>query len=254
VIVPAGYEPADDGKVIVLASERARVHALGLDRVETALAAGTVLRATPYKAIARVGQLFVKRYDYDRRTVFVKAALKANFPVFSGPIELANALALARAGIPVPRPLAAGEETRGWRRRSFVALEAVPGVALERVTPPAPAARRALVRSVARLARALHDAGFWHRDLYLANVFQDGERLTLLDLERVLWRKSGPPARAIRKDLAALDYSAKQWSATDRVRFLHEYLRTQALDAASKSLARRIRRKARTLARKGSKG
>jgi heptose I phosphotransferase len=255
---PSGYEIADGGRVLVLASERERVGALGLDRLDGALAAGTLLRATPHKAIARIGEsVYLKRYDYDRREVFLKAAIKANFPVFSGPRELENALALRAAGLPAPRPLAAGEADRGWRRLSFVALEALPGTPLERLSPPrAPAERRALVRRVAALVRALHAAGFWHRDLYLANVLLDATtgELGLVDLERVKRRAGGPSARARRKDLAALDYSAAGWSATDRVRFLRAYLGTPKLDRAARRLARRVRAKARSLARKGKKG
>src|SRR5204862_208199 len=127
----------DDGRVLVLASERERLHALGLDRLETAMTAGELIRATPYKAISRLPGFFVKRYDYDRREVFVKAALKANFPVFSGPKELANVLALRAAGLPVPRALACGEEKRGWRKRSFVVLEALDGEPLQGRKPPA---------------------------------------------------------------------------------------------------------------------
>ncbi len=249
-----GYVAFDEGRVLLLGVERARLASLGLDRLETAMTAGELIRATPHKAIARLPGLYIKRYDYDRREVFLKAAIKANFPVFSGRRELENALALRAAGLPAPRPLACGEEKRGWRKRSFVVLEEVPGVALERLEPPrALVERRAIVLSVARLVRALHGAGFAHRDLYLANIIKEGEKLGIVDLERVKRREGGPSARAIRKDLAALDYSAARWSATDRARFLREYLGVARLDSRAKTLARAVRAKARAIARKGSK-
>ncbi len=248
--VPAGYEVADEGRVLLLASERERLAALGLDRFETALEAGETLRALKYKSIARLPGLYLKRYDFDRREVFLKCALKGNFHSFSGPLELENALALREAGLPVPRPLACGEANLGWRARSFVVLEELRGTPLERLTPPAEASkRRALVRRIAELVRALHAAGFAHRDLYVSNILVDGERLGLVDLEKV--RALKPRTR--RKDLAALDYSAERWSATDRVRFLRAYLGLEKLDAVARTLVRKVRRKSRSIARKGAK-
>lgn len=251
---PPGFVVADEGRVLLLEAERERLGALGLAELATAMMAGELIRATPHKAISRLPGLFVKRYDYDRREVFLKAALKGNFPVFSGPKELENVLALRAAGLPVPRALACGEERRGWRARSFVVLEALAGVSLEeRARPRRFEERRALVERVAGLVRSLHGAGFSHRDLYLANILEDGERLGLVDLERVRHREGGPTARALRKDLAALDYSSAAWSAADRVRFLRAYLGVARLDPAAKKLARAVRRKARALARKGAK-
>jgi heptose I phosphotransferase len=249
-----GYSLADAGRVLVLDEARERLAALGLDRFEEAMKAGELIRSTPHKAISRLERVFIKRYDFDRREVFIKAALKANFPVFSGPKELENALALRAAGLPVPRPLACGEEKTFSRARSFVVLEALPGEPLEKLSPPGSASeRRALVRRVAALVRALHGAGFAHRDLYLANILVDGERLGLVDLERVVHRSDGPTARAVRKDLAALDYSALRWSRTDRLRFLRAYLSLDHLDATAKKLARRVRTKALSMARRGAK-
>jgi tRNA A-37 threonylcarbamoyl transferase component Bud32 len=238
--------------------DRALLEALGLLTIDGALALEP-LRATPYKAIARASALgrtvYVKRYDFDRRVVFVKALLKGNFPVFSGPRELENVIALRAAGIPAARPLAAGERTEGARRRSFVVLEALPGVPLENVSPPGRSReRRELVRAVARLVRDLHRAGFWHKDLYLANVIVDGAKLGLVDCERVKRREGGPPRRARARDLGSLDSSAAKWSATDRVRFLKEYLGSARLGSEGKALAREARRRARAILSRGKKG
>jgi heptose I phosphotransferase len=244
-----------DPDVVIADDARDLVAELGLDRLERAFEL-VPLRATAHKAIARLdcsrGAVYVKRYDFDRLEVFVKAFLKANFPVFSGPRELENVLALRAAGIAAPRPLAAGERDEGRRRRSFVVLEAIPGTPLEELELPPE--RRDLVRRVARLVRDLHAAGFWHKDLYLANLLWDGATLGLVDCERVKRRQGGPPPRARARDLASLDYSAERFSATDRVRFLREYLGLERLDDAAKALARVARSHARKIARRGKKG
>ena len=87
----------------------------------------------------------MKRYDYNRPEVWVRSAVKLNFPVYSGPSEMTNLLALAEAGLRVPVPLAAGERDSGPRRRSFVALKELPGRPLDQLPAPAtPGERRGL--------------------------------------------------------------------------------------------------------------
>lgn len=106
------------------------------------------------------------------------------------PIELARRL--REAGAPTPDVLAAG-----WRRVAgpwyAIALvtEAVPGARnlQEALLEGPPAVRmRALIRAAADAVRALHDAGFVHADLNLANlVVEDsaaGLRAHVVDLDR----------------------------------------------------------------------
>lgn len=262
VDAPAGFTRTDRGRVVVRHDARARLAALGLDSLAGAFAAAAEARAQAggrYKAIARLddaaGRLFVKRWDYDRLEVWLRAALKWNFPVFSGRRELDNLLALAAAGLRVPAPLAAGEETHGLRRRSFVVLEALPGQPLD-AAPPPPAARARfdLARAVAALVARLHAAGFWHKDLYLGNVLRapDG-RLGLLDCERVERAAGGPPPRWRVKDLAALDLSARHATRSDRLRFLRAYLGLARLDPAARRLARVVRARSARMGRAGAK-
>src|SRR5690606_32258710 len=139
--------------------------------------------------------------------------------------------------------------------RSFVALGALAGAPLDALpAPPTRAERRALVEAVADLARRLHGAGFWHKDLYLCNLFHaPGEPLGLLDCERVGFAPGGPPRRWRVKDLAALDYSARWPTRTERLRFLRAYL-GRPLDEEARQLARAVRAKATRLARRGRKG
>lgn len=256
----SGWDLLEGGAVRVRADARSRAAALGLDGLERAFALPAVARS-PWKAWARLGEgpdaVYLKRWEYDRRAVWLKSALKWNWPVWSGPRELENLLALAAAGLRVPRPLAAGERDRGPLRQSYVALEALPGAPLDQLPPPAsPAARRARARALAQLVRTLHAAGFWHKDLYAMNVFWDEARGPgVIDCERVERRAGGPPWRWRVKDLAALHGSCgPAWTRADRVRFLRAYLDLPRLDPAAHRLARAVERKARRMARHGAKG
>jgi hypothetical protein len=96
---------------------------------------------------------------------------------------------LAGAGIPTPRFLAGIAYPAGLTHRADVATERVAGLDLAGLffgeTPPGPDIRDATWRSVGRLARALHDAGWVHPDLQLRNVLVGGTppRAWLLDVE-----------------------------------------------------------------------
>lgn len=256
-----GFERVDEGRVLVRRDARARAAALRVDTVAGAFALPAEPRAQAngrYKALGRLvdarGRVFLKRWDYDRLEVWLRGAIKWNFPVFSGLRELENVTALAAAGLRVPAALAAGEETCGLRRRSFVALEAIEGVPLDVLPPPPPRERFALVRAVAALVARLHAAGFWHKDLYVGNILlaPDGG-LGLIDCERVERRAGGPPLRWRVKDLAAVDMSARWATRADRARFLRAYLGVERLDAAARRLARAVRRKSASMARRGAK-
>lgn len=253
-----GFVAAGEG-VVVRADARERARVLGLSTLEEAFALPAVRRAQSggrWKSLARVssdgGDVYVKRWDFDRLEVALRGALKWNFPVFSGLREATNLLDLAAAGLRVPAPLAAGEVTTGRRRRSFVALEALTG---EPLTGPPAAGRRARIEAVATLVGRLHAAGFWHKDLYAENVRVDPTLGPgLLDCERVERRAGGPPRRWRVKDLAALDGSVAWASAADRLRFLRRYAVAAGLpEAALGALARDARAKARRMATRGSR-
>lgn len=149
-------------------------------------------------------------------------------------------LALAAAGIPVPEPVAFGQEMRrGIERRSFVVIEEAAGQSLESWLPAnwrrdaSGAVRRRqqqMLHALARQVAAFHAAGFVHRDLYTSHIFvhdnggPDGAAFTFIDLQRVFrprWRRT----RWIVKDLAALCFSAAPFvSRTDRLRFWKQYV------------------------------
>jgi tRNA A-37 threonylcarbamoyl transferase component Bud32 len=254
-----GYALDAGGELLIHEPSRPLLRRLGL----TSLAAVFALEAeqrTKQKSLARLpcaGQtVFVKRWEFDRREVWLKATLKGgNHPVFSGPQELRNLCRLRAAGLRAPLPLLAGEEDQGWRRRSFVALTQLQGQPWDALGVPAPPeARRQRATELASMVAQLHRAGFWHKDLYLCNVYWDISRgLGLLDCERVDHDPRGVPTRWLIKDLAALDSSAQGWTCSDRLRFLRAYLGVERLDAAGKELARDVRAKARRMTRHGAK-
>lgn len=255
-----GFVAAGEG-VVARTDALERARALGLSTLEEAFALPAVRRAQSggrWKALAVIrsdaGDVYVKRWDFDRLEVALRGALKWNFPVFSGLREAANLLDLAAAGVRAPVPLAAGEVTAGRRRRSFVALEALAGEPLDAPPPAAPAARRAHVEAVAALVGRLHAAGFWHKDLYAENVrFDPIQGPGLLDCERVERRAGGPPRRWRVKDLAALDGSVAWATAADRLRFLRRYAAAAGLPGELAGLARDARTKARRMATRGAR-
>ena len=160
-------------------------------------------------------------------------------PIVDASNECAACRRLAQVGIRAPRVAAFG--TRGANpatRRSFVVCDALEGfLSLDEVAgrwrgaPPAPSLRWQLTRELARLVRALHDAGINHRDLYFEHVLanaaalDDGRvELALIDLHRAGLRRR-VPRRWLLRDLAALSFSAECEGATktDRFRFLRHY-------------------------------
>jgi heptose I phosphotransferase len=151
------------------------------------------------------------------------------------------------AGFPVPGVAAAGEYIGPWGRlRSFLAVEELTDMLPLHEAIPAAAARlealafrhwkHGLTAEVARLARALHDRRWFHKDLYLCHFYiprADTEQLVrdwqgrvhLIDLHRLgrhpwtwrIWRI---------KDLGQLLYSSEVVGveARDRLLFWRFYL------------------------------
>lgn len=156
-------------------------------------------------------------------------------------------LAIARTlGLPVPRVSAAAEYVgpRG-RLQSVLAVdeltdmlplhEAIP--AAQRRLAPAEFARwkRGLVAELARLARRLHERGWFHRDLYLCHFYVPEvetyrvprtweQRVTMIDFHR-LARRRLTAAWSQAKDLGQLLYSSEVDGVgpRDRLRFWKLY-------------------------------
>ncbi len=167
---------------------------------------------------------------------------------WSPALQEARKLDWARAqGLPVPAVVAAGEFVGPWGRlRSFLAVEELAGMlplheaiplAAGRLGPKAFARWKCgLSAEVARLARALHDRGYYHKDFYLCHfyvpraateqvVMEWPGNVWVIDLHRLAHHPWTGTFWKV-KDLAQLLYSSDVAGVTvrDRLRFWRSYL------------------------------
>ncbi len=115
---------------------------------------------------------------------------------------------LLREGFSVPEPVAFGIERKLWPKRALSLFCEARGRRLEDLFREDPESFRGVLPVLINTAARFHALGFSHQDFYLCHLFWDGERLTLIDLQRVR-RARKPRARWIIKDLAELFYSAR---------------------------------------------
>jgi len=147
---------------------------------------------------------------------------------------------LLRSGIPTPQVLAVG-----WRRsfliftKQVIVTRAIPGAEnlYEVARQDAPwRRRRAILAASADLIRRMHDAGFLHADLNVANlVLASGsgvDRVFVVDLDRGRFEGRLTTPQRLR-NLARLQRSYEKWiagrwplSPREEVRFLRSYCRS----------------------------
>jgi heptose I phosphotransferase len=152
----------------------------------------------------------------------------------------------AQLGLPVPRPVAAGQTVGPWfKLQGFLAVEQLHGMLPLHEAVPLAARRldpltfarwkRGLTAELARLARELHSRKVFHKDFYFCHFYipesftraipQDWtNRVVMIDLHR-LARHTLTAAWWQAKDLAQLLYSSNVPGVTarDRVRFWKLY-------------------------------
>jgi heptose I phosphotransferase len=152
----------------------------------------------------------------------------------------------ASEGLPVPRPVAAGQTVGpGFRLQGFLAVEELHGMLPLHEAVPLAARRldsftfakwkRGLTAELARLARELHRRRVFHKDLYFCHFYIPDtftrllpdawtNRVVMIDLHR-LARHTITAAWWQAKDLAQLLYSSDVPGVTarDRVRFWKLY-------------------------------
>jgi heptose I phosphotransferase len=169
----------------------------------------------------------------------IKNLLQLRLPVVSARNEYRAVLALQRAGV---YTLTIGAYARkGWNpaamRSMIVTSELTGTVSLEdfcaewAITPPPPAVRLGLIRTLADSARRMHRAGINHRDFYLCHFHLDETSLPeplprcyLIDLHRAQIRGRTPRRWRV-KDLAGLYFSAMDCGLGNRdlLRFMRHY-------------------------------
>jgi len=142
---------------------------------------------------------------------------------------------LRAAGVPVPAPLVHARLASGER---VLVTEWIAGVPLAEALADA-VRRPALLAAVGALVRALHEAGWVHRDLHRENILIAGGAPVLVDLQAA--RRSRSDAARLR-DLGRLDHSLRRLlSRGDRVRLRASALGlARPLDAAGRAAVRAV--------------
>jgi len=207
----------------------------------------------------RTHVLYLKRYGRQAVLAALRRWLTHGRRASAARIEYENILAAREAGVPTMRAAAWGAEPCPiGALRSYLIVTAVPGEAMERCFEAFLArhgddGRAAEVTiGLARLVRALHDAGYVHRDLYASHVFLDDAggppTLHLIDLAR-MFRPRLRTARWYVRDLAQLKHSMPaSWVAGHWRAFLAEYLPGVSDEAAGR-FDRRVDRKVASIRR-----
>jgi tRNA A-37 threonylcarbamoyl transferase component Bud32 len=193
---------------------------------------------------------FLKQYRYSG------ARWRHRFRRHKGEVEARNyRLMRDLAGVPVPDVVAVGSRRAGLRlldafilTRGIVAASPLDDwwtVRTSREGVP-PGLRRAIIGEVLDLVVRMHRVGFYHVDLQWRNILiretSDGPRLFVLDSSRGGLRRT-PWMRwhARMRDLSSLEKTARNFlSRTERVRFVHAYLRATRCRETPRKLITRI--------------
>jgi tRNA A-37 threonylcarbamoyl transferase component Bud32 len=184
------------------------------------------VRKNPATHVAVVGGYFLKRYNRDRPGRLVKSF----FRLVPAQRAFDMALRLEQAGIDTPQVLAVAHR-RAWGMLlgSYLITEYRP----EAVTAFRwEGNHRRAARSLAGFVARLHDAGFFHRDLHLANLMMESAGNPLLiDLDgmRYLGRLSERKARWELARFSRNALKARHISRSTRGHFLAEYCRLRRL-------------------------
>ena len=153
--------------------------------------------------------------------------------------------------------IACGEQRDqiGRLRSAFIITRAIPDAVglIEFMTKRCPAnssaanrrSRRAALRQLAAMTRAIHRAGFYHHDLVWRNILVTvdataGPQVWWIDCPRGQFDRWSPwRRRRLLKDLASLDKSASKFcSRTERLDFIKAYLGKTKLDGEVWTLIR----------------
>lgn len=189
-----------------------------------------------------VSRLQLQQADGTSVAVFLKRQQEHSTRTWHHPIkgiltfarEMQNILAYRAAAIPSLEPVFFAEQMVAGKRCAVLVTVALEGFApLEHV--PQRKQRGVLITACADTIRRLHAAQLQHNCLYPKHVFVriSGElaEARLIDLEKTKHVRTR--RKAMLRDLDSFNRHAYGWSRTDKLRFLQEYLGT---DAASSEL------------------
>ncbi|MBI3268326.1 MAG: hypothetical protein HYZ53_04840 [Planctomycetes bacterium] len=149
--------------------------------------------------------------------------------------EWANQRRLAAAGIPTADSVALAEcAGTGGGGEAFLFVQALPrarnlrDALREEAAGLGWTARRSLAERLGRLVRAMHAAGFEHRDLHAGNVLVEGRlgaepKLHLIDLHRGVWKPRVPTLARLRALSQFVDSLLPMFSRADGLRLLQAY-------------------------------
>jgi tRNA A-37 threonylcarbamoyl transferase component Bud32 len=199
--------------------------------------------------------VFCKHYKFPRPNWrFLGRASKAR-------CEFRNLQRLQRLGLRAADPVVCGSWRDHWGRLqgAFIATRSIPDAltlvefwrshCADLTTAGSRALRSTLARQLAEITRRMHDAGFFHRDLYWRNVLVTRQPacdpvLWLIDCPRghVHWLPlPGLRRHHVVMDLASLDrWAHRLCTPTERLRFIRHYLGAEASASEVKALARRV--------------
>jgi heptose I phosphotransferase len=185
---------------------------------------------------------FIKIHRQAGWREILKNLVNLRWPVLSAENELRAVRRLEELGIQTMRIVGSG--IRGfapaWLESFLITEELENTISLEDFSrnwpsePPAFSVKTTIIKSIAEVARCLHQNGVNHRDFYICHFLIDadslgktsGERpdLYLIDLHRVQLRKHTPQRWRI-KDLAGLYFSTMEIGLTrnDIFRFMKIY-------------------------------
>ncbi len=199
--------------------------------------------------------LFVKRY----KCRGITDKIKYFFMSSKVSAEWNNMHAFLERGISVARPLAKGEQRRlHFLQDSYLFTEALVtalplGDYIQKIqdcndSKKAFSSRREIISAVAQVISAIHEEGFFYRDLHAGNILvdtSDGGRLVIypIDFHKV-WHFPKLPVWMRVRDLAQLKNSLS-FSAPEQWRFLKEYAsHSPSFETSLKEFAGQINHKA----------
>lgn len=256
---------------------RARLRAVGLDRVDHILARvdGRVVawsRTTDTLFVPGpdgTPGFYVKRHFFPRWANRLRGALRGTFfGRHRGQVEYADLNAMRASGIPAVRAVACGgRRVAHFLAACFLITEEVPGA--ENLTSYAQDVeaglvdcgaerRRQMAPALAGQLAHMHSVAVWHGNLFWRNILvrdrPDGlPEFFFLDPQPPRWRRFGA-TEGWRRDLAQLAVSAAPFtSRTDRMRFLRGYAGSQRITPRGKAEARQIAALAQTWQRHESR-